>query len=246
MRNYLPSILLLSVLIGIWEVIARWIAVPFIFPSPSGISIRLWELKVELFTKHLPATLAVILIGLIVSIILGVGLAITMKMSKVIEKMFYPILITSQTIPVIALAPIFVLWFGYSIWGKVLMTILLTFFPITVSTVDGLRSSSKDMRELLLTMGATRKDIFFKLDIPSALPHFFSGLKVAIPLSVIGAAIGEWLGAQAGLGYFSRRMMTQYDGAGVFAPIVILSALGILLFVIILWIERLILKWRNE
>jgi putative hydroxymethylpyrimidine transport system permease protein len=160
------------------------------------------------------------------------------------EKTIYPILITSQTIPVIALAPIFVLWFGYSIWGKVVMTILITFFPITVSTVDGFRSSNKHIEELLLTMGATRSEIFLKLHIPSALPHFFSGLKVAIPLSVIGAAIGEWLGAQSGLGYFSRRMMTQFDGAAVFAPIVMLSVLGILLFVVVVLMERWILKWR--
>src|SRR5699024_5130158 len=228
-----------------WEIVARVINIMFILPSPIGIGVRLWELKTELFLSHLPTTLVVILIGLTISIILGVGLAIAMNMSPIIERTFYPLLITTQTIPVIALAPIFVLWFGYSIWSKVVMTILITFFPITVSTVDGFRSSSHHMKELLLTMGATQRDIFFKLNIPSALPYFFSGLKVAIPLSVIGAAIGEWLGAQAGLGYFSRRMMTQFDGAAVFAPIVILSMLGILLFVIIVWIERLVLNWRK-
>src|SRR5690625_2662908 len=97
----------------------------------------------------------------------------------------------------------------------------------------------------MLTMGATKRDLFFKLDIPSALPQFFSGLKVAVPLSVIGAAIGEWLGAQAGLGYFSRRMMTQFDGGGVFAPIVLLSLLGIGLVLLIVWLESKVLYWRK-
>src|SRR5690625_1863071 len=241
MKKYVPSIILIVLFLSMWEMIARMIDIMFILPSPSGIIWRLWELKADLLLKHLPTTFIVIVIGLITSIILGVSLAIAMKASRLIEQTLYPILITSQTIPVIALAPIFVLWFGYSIWSKIVMTILITFFPITVSTIDGFRSSSKDMKELLLTMGATKKDIFIKLDIPAAMPYFFSGLKVAVPLSVIGAAIGEWLGAQAGLGYFSRRMMTQFDGAGVFAPIVILSILGILLFVIVVWIERFIL-----
>lgn len=96
-----------------------------------------------------------------------------------------------------------------------------------------------------MTMGASRKEIFFKLDVPSALPSFFSGLKVAVTVSVIGAAIGEWLGAQAGLGYFSRRMMTQFDGAAVFAPIVLLSIVGIILFLLVTWLEKICLKWRK-
>jgi putative hydroxymethylpyrimidine transport system permease protein len=127
----------------------------------------------------------------------------------------------------------------------VVVTVLITFFPITVSTFDGFRSSSKELKELLLTMGAGKKDIFMKLNVPSALPYFFSGLKVAVTLSVIGAAIGEWLGAQAGLGYFSRRMMTQFDGAGVFAPIVLLSVIGICLFLLVNLLEKYVLKWRK-
>lgn len=193
---------------------------------------------------HLPPTLLIIVMGLIISTLIGIGLAILMNVSHIAEKTFYPLIIASQTIPIIALAPIFVLWFGYSIWSKVTVTVLITFFPITVSAFDGLRSSNKDLKELLLTMGATRKDLFFKLDVPSALPAFFSGLKVAVTLSVIGAAIGEWLGSKAGLGYFSRRMMTQFDGAAVFAPIVLLSIIGILLFLFVSMLEKILLKWR--
>ncbi len=169
-----------------------------------------------------------------------------MHYSKTVERALYPIIIVSQTIPTIALAPIFVLWFGYSIWSKVVVTILITFFPIAVNTFDGLRSSSKELKELMLTMGASKKDIFLKLDVPSSLPFFYSGLKVAFPLSVIGAAIGEWLGAQAGLGYFSRRMMTQFDGAGVFAPIVLLSVLGIILFLLVVMLEKRSFRWRKS
>src|SRR5690625_4010728 len=235
MKNYLSSVFLIITLLILWEITARLIDASFILPGPTEIMVKLWDLKRLLVMEHLPVTLLVIMIGLTISILLGVGLAISMNGSKKVERAFYPIIITSQTIPIIALAPIFVLWFGYSIWSKVIVTILITFFPITVSTFDGFRSSSKALKELLLTMGASKKDVFFTLDVPSAMPYFYSGLKVAVPLSVIGAAIGEWLGAQAGLGYFSRRMMTQFDGAGVFAPIILLSILGILFFLIVVF-----------
>lgn len=239
-----PSILILILLIG-WEMGARVLAMPFILPAPTEIAWKLWELRSVLLLEHLPATLLIVVIGLVISIILGVGLAMWMHASKTIERAFYPLMIVSQTIPTIALAPIFVLWFGYSIWSKVVVTVLITFFPIAVNTFDGLRSSNKELRELMLTMGAKKKDIFMKLDIPSALPFFYSGLKVAFPLSVIGAAIGEWLGAQAGLGYFSRRMMTQFDGAGVFAPIILLSLLGIGMFLMVILMEKRTFKWRK-
>lgn len=244
-NHYLSSSLMVMLLLMVWEFGARVYNKSFILPSPADIAITLWELRSVLFLKHLPPTFLVIAIGLAISVIIGAGLAIWMNASKTAEKTFYPIIIASQTIPIIALAPIFVLWFGYTIWSKVAVTVLITFFPITVSAFDGLRSSNKDLKELMLTMGASKKDIFLKLDIPSSLPSFFSGLKVAVTLSVIGAAIGEWLGAQAGLGYFSRRMMTQFDGAGVFAPIVLLSAVGIVLFLLITYIEKALLKWRK-
>lgn len=246
MRNYLYSTILIIILLFVWEMGARFVNTSFILPSPTEIAIKLWELKEVLFLHHLPVTLAVIAIGLGISLVLGITLAISMNISKTLEQAFYPILITSQTIPIIALAPIFVLWFGYSIWSKIVVTIIITFFPITVSTFDGFRSTNKELKELFQTLGASKRQLFFKLEVPSALPSFFSGLKVAVPMSVIGAAIGEWLGAQAGLGYFSRRMMTQFDGAGVFAPIVVLSFIGILLFIAVVLLEKYMLKWRRS
>ena len=163
-----------------------------------------------------------------------------------VSRAIYPIVITSQTIPTTALAPLFVLWFGYSIWSKVLVTVLITFFPITITVYDGLRSVRVEMIELLETYGASRIQIFRKLKLPATLPYFFSALKMAVPMSIVGAAIGEWLGAQAGLGYFSRRMITQLDGAGVFAPIVVLSAVAILLVAILTLIEKKVVRWRGE
>lgn len=243
---YGSSVILAFLLIITWEIGARIYDKAYILPSPSGITIKLWELRDVLLFVHLPATLQVVVIGLSISIIVGGGLAVCMNRSSIAERTFFPLVIASQTIPIIALAPIFVLWFGYSIWSKVAVTVLITFFPITVSTFDGLRSTSKELEDLLRTMGASKRQLFFKVQVPSALPYFYSGLKVAVTLSVIGAAIGEWLGASKGLGYFSRRMMTQMDGAGVFAPIVLLSIMGIVLFLLVKMFERISTKWRDR
>lgn len=245
MKKYMYSIILLSFMLVIWEVIARLVSITFILPSPIQVIQKLILLKGPLLKEHLPYTLLVIWIGLAISLFLGVMIAVIMHHSKVIEQAIYPLLITSQTIPIIALAPIFVLWFGYTIWSKVVVTVIITFFPIAIGTFDGLRSADKELHELFQTFGLTKQQIFFKLEVPSALPSFFSGLKVAVPMSVIGAAIGEWLGAQSGLGYFSRRMMTQFDGAGVFAPIVLLSFIGVTLFTSVIIIEKYVFKWRK-
>ncbi len=246
MKKYKSSIIVGIIFFIIWEGIARYIDAMYILPSPSKILEKIWILREDLFLIHLPATLLVTFIGLILSIVLGVALAVAMNLSESVEKAIYPIVVVTQTIPITALAPIFVLWFGYSIWSKVLATVLMTFFPITINVYDGLRSTKREMEELLITYGASKKDIFIKLKLPSAMPYFFSALKITVSLSVIGAAISEWLGAQSGLGYFSKRMMTQLDGAAVFAPIVILSFVTIILVAIINILENKIIKWRNE
>ena len=242
----LPAAILVFVLLMIWQGAAMGIDAAYILPSPIQVLRRLWELRRSLFTAHLPATLEVVGVGLAISIVLGLALAILMDASSVAEKALYPLIIASQTIPTTALAPLFVLWFGYSVWSKVLVTVLMTFFPVAITVFDGFKSVKTEMQELMLTFGADKRQIFLKLKLPTVLPYFFSALKMAIPLSVIGAAIGEWLGAQSGLGYFSRRMMTQLDGAGVFAPILLLSLAAMLLVAVVSAIERRVVTWRSE
>ena len=246
MKKNLPSMILMIVLLGLWQIIAMIINAHYILPSPTQIMVKLWELREPLFMVHLPATMGVTGFGLIISIVIGLAFAIVMDMNEKIENALYPIIIASQTIPTTAIAPLFVLWFGYSIWSKVLVTILITFFPITIAVYDGFKSTKREMEELLITYGASKRDIFIKLKIPTALPSFFSAIKMAIPLSIIGAAIAEWLGAQSGLGYFSKRMMSQLDGAGVFAPIVLLSIVAMIVVAIINIIERKVITWRKE
>ena len=238
--------ILVLILLMAWQLGAMNMNAAYILPSPVQIIKKLWELREPLFAVHLPATMSVTAIGLIISIVLGLFLAVIMDISPIVRKALYPVIIASQTIPTTAIAPLFVLWFGYGLWSKVLVTILITFFPITITVYDGFQSTKREMEELLLSFGASKKDIFMKLKIPAALPYAFSAIKMAIPLSIIGAAIGEWLGAQSGLGYFSRRMMTQLDGAGVFAPIVLLSAVAMVIVALISIVERLCVRWRRE
>lgn len=244
-NSVLPLIFIFLLLI-MWQAAAMRLNAAYIIPSPTQIIEKIWELKAPLFKVHLPATLKVTFTGLAISLVLGLILAVSMDLSEMIKNMFYPIVVMSQTIPTTAIAPLFVLWFGYGIWSKVLVTVLITFFPIAITVYDGLRSANIGMAELLITYGADKKDIFLKIKVPCALPYFFSAIKMAVPMSVIGAAIGEWLGAKSGLGYFSRRMMTQLDGAGVFAPIVLLSAMAMIMAGIAALIEKKVVRWRGE
>lgn len=242
----LPAAILMLALLIIWQAAAMHMNAAYILPSPVQVIQKLWELRGPLFKAHLPATMEVVGIGLVISIVLGLFLAVIMDMSEIIEKAIYPLVIASQTIPTTALAPLFVLWFGYGIWSKVLVTVLMTFFPITITVFDGFKSVKTEMTELMQTFGADKKQIFLKLKLPAVLPYFFSAIKMAMPLSLIGAAIGEWLGAQSGLGYFSRRMMTQLDGAGVFAPILLLSVAAMILVAVVSIFEKRLIRWRND
>lgn len=200
MKKNLSALVLMFVLLIGWQATAMGIDAAYILPTPIQVLQRLWELREPLLTVHLPATMTVTMIGLGISIGLGLFLAVLMDASEHIENALYPIIVATQTIPITAIAPLFIVWFGYGIWSKILVTILITFFPIVITVFDGLKGTKREMEELLVTYGATKKDIFLKLKVPVALPNFFSAIKMAIPISVIGAAIGEWLGAQAGLG----------------------------------------------
>ena len=245
-KGNLPAMILLFLLLFLWQLGAMRLNAAYILPTPLQILEKLWELRVPLLSVHLPATMGVTALGLAISLVLGLGLAVLMDASPLCRKALYPLVVASQTIPTTAIAPLFVLWFGYGIWSKVLVAVLITFFPITITVYDGLQSARVEMMELLQTYGAGRRDIFLKIKVPCTLPYFFSAIKMAIPMSIIGAAIGEWLGAQSGLGYFSRRMMTQLDGAGVFAPIVLLSIVAMLAVGLIALLEKAVVRWRGE
>lgn len=248
MKNlkFSPCFLSVTLFFIFWELLGRYISKPFILPCPTSILKKIWVLKNSLFLTHLPSTLKIAFISIVISMVLGITLAILMDLSETIEKALYPIIITTQTIPITALAPVFILWFGYSIWSKVIVSVLITFFPVSITIYNSFKKIPKDQINFLKSLEASNLDIFLKLKIPASIFSFFSALKMSVPLTLIGASIGEWLGATSGLGYFSKRMMSQLDGAGVFAPIVIISSLAILLVQIISLIEYKTLHWRNK
>ncbi|KAA1191723.1 ABC transporter permease [Paenibacillus sp. B2(2019)] len=246
LNNYGPFILLLLFILVIWESAVRLHLIPaFILPAPSSIGIALIEHR-QLLRPHLLATLQEILVGFVLSVICGSLLGTGMFLFRPLEKAIYPFLIISQTIPLIALSPIFIMWFGYTLWSKVAVVFLTAFFPVVVSTYDGLRTSAQAYKDLLLTFGANRWQLLAKTQIPLALPSFFSGLKLSIVYCVIGATIGEWLGGSKGLGYFSRRMAGNMQSAEMFAAVFLLSALGVVLFLMIALLEPLFLKKRGS
>ncbi len=246
-KDYFLFIIFSLFLLFVWEWVVRSGEVPsFIVPTPTSIFQMMIENKQALFQEHLPATLLEVMIGFVIAVIGGVSLGVAMFFSGFLKKMIYPAVLISQTVPIIALSPVFVLWFGYTIWSKVAVTVLIAFFPIVVSTYDGLKSCDPEYGELLRSMGATKKQLFMKVQVPMALPSFFSGLKLAIVFSVVGATIGEWLGASEGLGYYSRRMSGSMNAEGVFAAVVILSAIGMVLFCIVLLIEHRVMSWNSE
>jgi len=245
--DYGLFILVVVLMLSFWEgVVKKGLIPPFILPAPSTIWKSLADNRQLLFGTHLPITLEEVLIGFGLSLVGGVILGVAMHFSRILEKVLYPFLVISQTIPLIAISPIFIMWFGYSIWSKIAVTILTAFFPIVVSTYDGLKSGGKEYRELLLTMGANRWQIFKKIQVPLALPVFLSGLKMSVVYCVVGATVGEWLGASAGLGYFSRRMSGNLQADAVFAAVFLLSLMGIVLFLIIGLLEKQLLKHKLQ
>lgn len=247
LSSYGLALLLLFSLILSWESVVQLGWVPaFILPAPSSIWSALIDHRALLFGLHLPATLQEVLIGFVLSVVIGTALGTAMHLFRRVEKALYPFIIISQTIPLIALSPIFIFWFGYSLWGKVAVVFLTAFFPIVVGSYDGLRKGGDAYRELLLTMGASRLQLLRKIQVPLALPSFFSGLKLSIVYCVIGATIGEWLGGSKGLGYYSRRMAGNLQSDDMFAAVFLLSALGVFLFMILVLLENMILKKRGS
>jgi ABC-type nitrate/sulfonate/bicarbonate transport system permease component len=244
-RNWGASLFILAGLALLWELGVQVGDVPeWQLPAPSAILEELvgsWGLLWE----NTLVTVQEVALGFLAALVAGLLLAVAIAYSRILERSVYPIVVASQTIPVIAIAPLLLIWVGYGITPKVIVVALISFFPISVNTVDGLKSVDPDMVNMMRTLGASRWQIFTKLQIPASLPSMFSGIKIAIAVSVIGAVIGEWVGASAGLGYLMTYSQPLFLTSRVFAAIAILSALGIGLFLSASLAERLALPWYH-
>lgn len=233
-------------LLILWQVLASAIGKPYLLPGPVDVLVTLYEDRVEIFTVHLPATMKVVAAGGILSILVGAAFAVLMDLFRPVERALYPLLTLSQAVPVMCLSPIFVLWFGYTMKMRVIVVILVNFFPVTVNLFDGLRATRQEHMELMRTWGASRWQTFRYLRMPTALPYLFTALRIAVPWSVIAAAVAEWLGSPAGLGTFSRREMLRLDAAGLLAPLLVLTAVALVLNGILKALETRVVTWRGE
>ncbi len=244
--EYAASAALALAALALWQAAAAGFAVPkWLLPAPSDVVVALFA-NWDLIARHALTTLEEVLVGFVASFVAGVALAVAIARSRVVERALYPFVVASQTVPVVAIAPLLLIWFGYGLWPKAIVVVLISFFPIVVNTVDGLRSVDPDLVDLLRTMGASSRQIFAKVQAPAALPYVLSGTKVAISVSVIGAVMGEWVGAQAGLGYLMIRSASQFQTARVFASILVLSVMGIALFGLVALVERFALAYRRR
>ena len=240
-----PPLALIAAFLWVWEWGVRASGVPFyILPAPSRIA-RLFVEERGLLLTQAAVTLEEVLIGFAIAFIVGVGLAVAIFSSRTIERAVYPLVIASQTVPVFAIAPLLIVWFGYGMLSKVAMAALIVFFPIVVNTVDGLRAADPDMVNLLVILGATPAQILWKIRASASLPFVFSGTRIAVATSVIGAVIGEWVGATQGLGFLMIHANAQLHIDLVFAAIVSLSLMAMALFLTVSVIEWVALPWRR-
>ncbi len=245
-RERIPAIITAALIIAVWQAAAVIVDLPHILPAPTDIIIKIWDLRESLFLHHLPTTLITIAIGWTMSIAIGIILAVMMHFSEAIKAMINPVLIVTQTVPVMCISPLFVIWFGYTLRAKLVAVVLSTFFSIALNTLNGLECTDKKKIEWMKTCGAGRFQIFYMLEIPSALPKFVTALKMTLPWAVIDSAVAEWLGATEGLGYFSKRMISKMDGAAVFAPVVILCIIALIGMSILRKLDKKYIIWRNE
>lgn len=239
-----PGLLLLGLGLA-WEAAVRVNDTPdWMLPPPSAI-LESFRSDWRLLAEHAWVTLVEVLLGFGLALAAGIAVGIAIDSSAILRRAIYPLIIASQTIPMVALAPLMLIWFGYGLLPKILITALIGFFPIAVNTVDGLRSGDREMLALLRSMGATAGQRFRLVRMPAALPLIFSGARIAITFCVVGAVFAELVGASQGLGYLMERSAAQFQTSRVFACIVILALMGTGLFSVIALIERLVLPWRR-
>ncbi len=241
----IPASLILAFL-ALWEGAVRAFHVPsYILPTPSRVFVA-FGTHFSTLARHGATTLAEIVLGLALATLLGFLLAVALFHSRSLERGLRPFIVASQMIPVFAIAPLLVVWLGFGIWPKVVVTTLIGFFPVLISELDGLRTAKRETIDLLLSMGATRRQLLTKLLLPASLPSLFSGLKLAATLSVVGATIGEWVGARRGLGLLMLESNARLRVDVVFAAIFMLTLIGLLLFFMLRIIERRALRWRDS
>ena len=244
MKNTILPLVAIAAALALWAAVVAIFSIPdYLLPSPQAVAARVVKEWPALWKNGL-YTLSSVLTGFAASIAIGVPIAFAIVLSQNIERVAMPFLVMSQTIPKVAIAPILVVWLGFGILPKIAIVFLISFFPIVVSTVVGLKSVETDMIDLVRSMGARTGKIMLRVRAPSALPQMFAGFKIAVCLAVVGAIVGEFVGSDRGLGYLLLTSTGTLDGSLVWAALLVLIAMGMALFAIVAQIERLVIPWH--
>lgn len=250
MRRWVLPSLALVMLVGLWQIATSSGAIAnalnledFLVPSPAEIGTSLWENR-SLLLENAWVTLQEVLLGFLCGLAAGLGFAVLLHLSGTLQRASYPLLVASQAIPTLVIAPILVVWFGYGIGPKVAIVALICFFPIAVNAFDGLRSVDPEAIKMMRSLDASRRQVLWRVEAPTALPVAFSGARIAIAIAVIGAVFGEWAGANSGLGVLIRQDSAQLETARMFAATVLLAAIAVGLFGLLALAERRIVTWR--
>ncbi len=250
MRRVLLPAALLAALIGLWQIAASTGAIAnalsledFLVPSPAEIAQSLWENR-SLLAENAWVTLREMVFGILSAVVVGIGFAVAMHRWRVVRDASYPLIVASQTIPIVVISPILVVWFGYGLPPKVFIIALVCFFPITVAALDGLRSVNPEAVKMMRSLDASRWQRFWRVEAPTALPHLFTGIKIAVVIAPIGAVFAEWAGSSAGLGHLIQSDTANFDVARQFATVAVLSAMALILMALATLAERRVIRWR--
>ena len=247
LATWAPPIVLLLLLFGAWEYFARSGQVQdYILPAPDRILRTLWDSWGDILRSAAWVTFQEMFIGFLIAVVLGVLAAVAMQQSQIIRRALYPLLIASQTIPIVVLAPILAIIMGYNIGPKLVIVALVCFFPIAVNTFDGLRSVDEDLVRMMRTLHGTRRTIFWRVELPSAMPAFFSGLRVSAAFAPVGAVFGEFSGSNDGLGFVMLQAGPQLQTQLVFAAVLILTIMSVALVGTVTLAERWIAPWARQ
>lgn len=243
-NNVYPGLTILAILL-LWECLSIFEIVPnYMLPSPQETVVAFVH-DFPLLMSHLKVTLIETLVGTVTGISIGFIAACLMDRWDGAYKAMYPLIVLTQTIPAVAIAPLLVLWFGYNMLPKVILIVLITFFPIVIGVLDGFRSADKDAINLLRSMGANRWQIFKHIKFPGALPNFFSGLRITVAYAVVGAVLAEWLGGFAGLGVYMTRVKKSFAYDKMFAVIFLISIISLLLIWLVNIIQKRCMPWER-
>jgi putative hydroxymethylpyrimidine transport system permease protein len=250
MKRWLLPASALALLIGLWQIAASSGALAdvlgleaFLVPSPAEIASALWESR-SLIAEDAWVTLREIVLGFLLGLAVGLAVGFLLRPFETLRLTVYPLIVASQAIPILVFAPILVIWFGFGIGPKLIVVALVCFFPIAVATADGLRSVDPEATKMMRTLDASRWQLLWRLEAPTALPFTFSGAKIGATFAPIAAVFGEWVGADSGLGHLILQDNAQLETARVFAAAFVLSAIALALYGLLALAERRVVTWR--